>query len=107
MGHVPKPWTLGLLAMTGCWNFGATWLTLHNCVNTAKSMSQEGVSFSFIRERQCWMVYVMDWHLLLDDTSYANEGLKKAHLRHMVTHVSGAFEEVQGSGGFLWIQSQC
>lgn len=54
MGYIPEPLILCPLAMTGCWNFGETWLTLHHCLKTAKSMNQEGVSFSFIRARKCW-----------------------------------------------------
>lgn len=42
------------------------------------------------------MMYLVDWHLfLVDDTPYTNEGLRKAHIRLLVIHGSGAFKEVQ------------
>lgn len=34
-------------------NLGETWLTLHHHLKTVKFMSQ-GVSFSLIREGECW-----------------------------------------------------
>lgn len=50
------------------------------------------------------MMYLVGQHLfLLDDTPYTNKGLRKVHLRLLVTHVLGAFKEVQRSGDVHWI----
>lgn len=69
-------------------------------------MSQGVSHFPASQKENAGMAYWLDWHLLLvDDISYANEGLKEVQLRPLLSHVSCAFKEVQGSGDFLRMPS--
>lgn len=52
MGCIPGAPSPCPLAITRCCDLGETQFPLH-CLKIAKFMSQEGVSFSFIREREC------------------------------------------------------
>ena len=42
------------------------------------------------------MMHLVDRHLfLVEDTPYSNKGLRKVYLRLLVTHVLGAFKQVE------------
>ena len=79
MGCILETLPLCPWPVTECDISGQTQLILYCGLKTTKFMTQEGVSFSFIRDS--WMMYLICWCLLTDDvTPSTNEGLWKMNL---------------------------